>query len=226
MGDQNAARAAAKSRNAKVEQILAAGRAIFMARGYAAASMDEIAASAGVSKATLYVYFAGKADLFASIIADSGDASAGAAIVGASGQEDLQAKLLRFAEAIVNHVLSAETISSYRMVVAEAGRSPELGRIFYENGAVKLLDRLERAFAESMEAGTMRRGQPRRAAEQFIGVIRGDLQLRALLGVTDEANTGNREAIIRNGVEMFVRAYGAVDVRNEKNPGGQPKSSD
>src|ERR1700761_9598484 len=56
------------SRGRKAEQIYAAARSIFMESGYEAASMDAVAARAGVSKATIYVHFEGKRALFEAII--------------------------------------------------------------------------------------------------------------------------------------------------------------
>ena len=43
-------------------------REIFLARGFDAASMSDIAKAAGVSKGTLYVYFKNKEELFAAIV--------------------------------------------------------------------------------------------------------------------------------------------------------------
>jgi hypothetical protein len=52
----------------------------------------------------------------------------------------------------------------------------------------------------------LRAANPRRAAEQFIGLIRGDLQLRALLAL-DAASLSHQDDIVRSGVDTFYRAY-------------------
>ena len=100
-----------------------------------------------------------------------------------------------------------ETISAYRTVVAEAARFPELGEVFYANGACRLLDRLERFFATAMESGLLRPTHPRCAAEQFVGLVRGDLMLRALLGISRNSDVADTEAIVASGVDTFCRAY-------------------
>ncbi|MFP4104463.1 MAG: TetR/AcrR family transcriptional regulator [Phycisphaerae bacterium] len=46
------------------EEILRAAENVFVAHGYAAATMDQVAADAGISKGSLYNYFEGKEDLF------------------------------------------------------------------------------------------------------------------------------------------------------------------
>src|SRR5438477_12556848 len=54
--------------NAKRRQIVDGARAVFLAQGFDAASMGEIARAAGVSKGTLYVYFKNKEELFEAIV--------------------------------------------------------------------------------------------------------------------------------------------------------------
>jgi TetR/AcrR family transcriptional regulator, mexJK operon transcriptional repressor len=191
----------------KAAQILRAAREEFLRHGYAATSMDAVALTAQVSKATLYVYYGSKRDLFAAIIQQERDRYAGSMLSGESGREPIEAKLLRFGRNIVDFLVSADTIASYRMVMGEAGRLPELGEAFFMNGPVKLLDRLEEYIDKAMRSGSLRRDDARCAAEQLIGLVRGDLQLRALLGVTDGLTRARMDAVIRAGVETFYRAY-------------------
>ncbi|HEY6256266.1 MAG TPA: helix-turn-helix domain-containing protein, partial [Xanthobacteraceae bacterium] len=54
--------------SAKRRQIIEGARQVFLAQGFDAASMNEIARVAGVSKGTLYVYFANKEQLFEAIV--------------------------------------------------------------------------------------------------------------------------------------------------------------
>jgi AcrR family transcriptional regulator len=191
----------------KVQQILTAARAIFMQQGYAAASMDAVATRAGVSKATLYVYFANKQELFASVILEERARYAPSFLAGEQGREPMPARLLRFARALVVFLLSAEIVASCRLVIAEAERVPGLGQAFYNNGPARLLERLEQFMARAMGAGLLRRADAHVAAEQFIDLVRGDLQLRALLGLKQGLGSRAVDAVIRRGVESFYRAY-------------------
>jgi TetR/AcrR family transcriptional regulator, mexJK operon transcriptional repressor len=191
----------------KVQQILAAARAIFMRHGYAAASMDAVARQALVSKATLYVYFANKQELFASVILEERARYAPSFLAGELGREAMPAKLLRFGRALVGFLLSAEIVASCRLVIAEAERVPGLGQSFYTYGPARLLERLEQFVARAMATGLLRTADARVAAEQFIDLVRGDLQLRALLGLKQGLTPRARDAVIRHGVEAFYRAY-------------------
>ena len=55
----------------------------------------------------------------------------------------MQATLLRLGRAVLDQLIDAETIAPYRMVVAEAARSPELGRLFYDCAVAGLHARLD-----------------------------------------------------------------------------------
>ena len=56
------------------EQMLAAARALFAERGYAAVTMDDVAAAVGVTKPLLYTYFGNKERLYLACMAPAGDA--------------------------------------------------------------------------------------------------------------------------------------------------------
>ena len=198
---------AARTRR-KLEAILAAARRMFHEHGYGATSMDALAVAADVSKATLYAQFAGKRELFAAVVQEEGDRQSGALLNEATARRsDLRANLLRFGRIVQDLLTSAETIASYRMVASEAARLPELGRAYYENGAAQLHERLESFFAAEMQQGRLRKGPPRIAAMQFIGLVRGDLMLRALLCVDKETSERERHNVLRHGVDTFYRAW-------------------
>jgi len=191
----------------KVQRIIAAARAAFAEHGYAGASMDAVAHRALVSKATLYVYFESKQELFAAVILEERDRYAASFLAGEQGREPVPARLLRFGRALVQFLLSPDIVASCRLVMAEASRVPELGPAFYGNGPARLLDRLAQFMTRAMAAGQLRKADPRVVAEQFIDLVRGDLQLRALLGLRDGLAPRQIDAVIRRGVDTFYRAY-------------------
>jgi TetR/AcrR family transcriptional repressor of mexJK operon len=202
---QAATRPRSRHKNA---QILAAAGRLFRERGYGATSMDAVALTAGVSKATVYAHFADKHQLFAAIVATEDAERSRSWIEKFEEAGDMRDRLSRLGRAVLELLLAPETIATHRMVAAEATRFPEIGRAYYENGAARLLERLERVFAIAMAAGELRRAHPRRAAEQFVGLIRGDLQLRSMLGVEADVAKAAIATVLRSGVDTFHRAYG------------------
>jgi AcrR family transcriptional regulator len=191
----------------KEQQILIAAGALFMAQGYGATSMDAIAREAGVSKATLYARFRNKEDLFGAIIA----AACRRHAESLSGPEiehtDVGAALRRMARDFLTLLLSPQAGAIYRIVIAEGPRFPELGRIFYDSGPRRTLDRLASYLGRADERGLLRIAEPRVAAEQFAGMLKGDLHLRHLLGLAEAPNGAELDSLVDKAVGAFLRAY-------------------
>ena len=196
--------------NPKVRQIVEAARRLFMADGYGATSMDAIARAAGVSKATLYSHFTNKAELFAAVI--GGECQRFAQLLWSPEAEtgDVRSVLLQVARAKIQFTGSAEPRALYRVVVGESGRFPELGRVFYDNGPRRVLDRLADYLRAAAARGVLTVPDARLAAEQFFGMVNGADYLRRLLAIDDPA-APEIDAIVASAVERFLRAY-APDV--------------
>src|SRR3954463_9491238 len=58
----------ARRKDARPEEITAAALDLFAERGYAATRLEDVAANAGISKGTLYLYFANKEELFKAVV--------------------------------------------------------------------------------------------------------------------------------------------------------------
>jgi TetR/AcrR family transcriptional regulator, mexJK operon transcriptional repressor len=201
------AEAVQKRQSPKIAQILEAATALFLSQGYGATSMDGVARSAGVSKATLYAHFAGKDDLFAAVVeAECARLKAALAPSGAAG-DDLPAALRRIAGAFVDRMFSADGLAMYRTVVAEAVRFPELGRSFYDSAPAEVLSRLAAYLQGAASRGLLALENPREAAEHFIGLLRGETYLRHLLGIA-RPTPRELDHLVDTAVRVFLRAYG------------------
>src|SRR4029078_870775 len=121
-------RVGAEEDNAKRRQILEGARAVFLARGFDAASMADIAKAAGVSKGTLYVYFKDKDELFAAIVQGVCSMQAEGVFDFDRADHDVEAVLLRHGKAFVNKICDPARLSSLRTVIAVADRMPDLGK--------------------------------------------------------------------------------------------------
>jgi len=193
------------SESPKRRAILNAATELFTARGYGAVSMDAIAREADVSKATLYAHFESKDRLFATIvqsacqehITPTGELADDAAL-------DVEASLRAIGGRILRFFLRDRTMAIYRLVMAESARFPELGNAFYQGGP---------ANGRRMLAAWLTR-QPGLvvpdvaiAAEQFFGLLRTDLYLRASVGLTPVPDEAAIDAVVDAAVQTFLRAY-------------------
>lgn len=191
----------------KRRQIVEAARRLFMADGYGPTSMDAISRAAGVSKATLYAHFTNKAELFAAII--GGECERFSHMLWDENVEsgDLRSVLRQIADAALRFGSEDTPLSLYRIVVGESGRFPELGRVFYDNGPRRVLDRLAGYLKGVAARGLLEVADPRLAAEQFIGMVRGVHYLRRVLGAVQDAAAPDVEVIAQSAVELFLKAY-------------------
>src|SRR5258708_18975156 len=127
--------------SSKRRQILDGARKVFMDLGFDGASMGEIARSAGVSKGTLYVYFADKNRLFEAIVAEE-SLERDKVVFNFDPGCDVETTLRKFGQAYISLQCRPGGGSSVRTVMAIAERMPEVGRRFYENVLAKTINRL------------------------------------------------------------------------------------
>jgi AcrR family transcriptional regulator len=193
--------------------ILNVAREIFLQEGYAAASMSVIAARLGGSKGTLYNYFRSKEELFAAFMSDACQGQADALFENLpSIEDDLRGALIRVGCGFFKFLLSEPVVAIHRLVVAEAGRFPELGRVFYETGPRSGELRLAEYLAGLMGAGLLRPCDPVGAARRLKDLYLSDLYSRRLWGVVGPLTSNEISAIVTEGVDIFLGAYGVESV--------------
>ena len=139
----------------------------FVEHGYAATSMSSIAAAAGGSKATLWTYFASKAELFGAALDEATAAHQRDLAALLDPRDNLTDALRRFCRRFVKTIISPHAIALHRLVEAEGARFPEIGAIFYERAPKATLDMLARFIDEAMAQGELRRDDATRAAQEI-----------------------------------------------------------
>jgi AcrR family transcriptional regulator len=189
----------------KLAQVNTAARRLFLDQGFTATSMDAVAREAGVSKATLYSYFPSKEALFAHLIADECIAvQAGLDVPTLS--DGLESALRRFARDYVRMFMNVKKNSLVRVMANESKRFPQMCLHFYETGPLSLTRRVALLLIEARSAGLLSFRDATVTATQFLSLIRGDLPLKAVLGIQDLTNDTS-EAEIEAGIATFLRAY-------------------
>src|SRR3981081_673178 len=127
--------------SSKRRQILDGARKLFLDLGFDAASMGEIARAAGVSKGTLYVYFADKNRLFEAIVEQEVLDQQKVAF-NFDPERDVATMLREFGQAYIELLCRPGGGSAIRTVMAIAERMPEVGSRFYSNVVARNTARL------------------------------------------------------------------------------------
>jgi AcrR family transcriptional regulator len=122
-----------RRKDARPQELLAAALDQFVERGYAATRLEDVARRAGVSKGTLYLYFANKEELFKAVVRENivftiGEAEQDAASFDGPSAELLRALLMKWWTEICATQLAGIT----KLMLAEGNNFPELAQFYNE----------------------------------------------------------------------------------------------
>ena len=191
--------------------ILAAASEAFLRDGYLGTNMDQIAALAEVSKQTIYKQFVDKPTLFLEVVTSAVDEASDPVhreVLALHHTGDLAADLRALARHQLGLVLRPPLLRLRRLVIAEAARFPELGRIFYERGPGRTIAALTAQLAKLAAAGVLRLEDPGLAATQFNWLVMGDPINRAmLLGLDEPPADAELDRHAEQAARMFLAAY-------------------
>lgn len=198
----------------KRRAILAAATEVFLQHGYLGASMDEVAARAGVSKQTVYKQFENKERLFAEIVLGTSDQLLDgllqAYVETLEGTDDAREALRALAQRLLESLTADSVLQLRRLVIAEADRFPDVCGAWFTSGFEKSLEALGQALTRLSDRGLLRElDDPTLAAYQFAGLVMYKPMNRAMFaGTRQRPKPGELEGLVDNAVDVFLAAYG------------------
>lgn len=194
------------SKDQRREQILQAGLDVLAEKGWQGCSMIAVARAANASKETLYNWFGDKEGFFAALIRQNArrmDAALPGDFAGLAPRDGLEA----FGRELLRLLTSDASVALNRAAIADAGRADALGRILIAEGREKSLPKLAAWLAAQARTGALHCPDPARAADRFIALVKGDLQLEVLLGVAAAPDTDEISRIVKAAVAEFLTLY-------------------
>jgi len=191
------------------DRILAGAAAIFVAEGYEGASMSKIAASAGVSKGTLYNYYPSKPALFAAFVRDRCGHFMAEVLGDLQEDAPVATELRRIGGLMLKLMMAPGGQAVFRVVVMEAAKFPELAKTFMAAGPDALLERVTVWLAAQNRAGRLSMPDPQFAAEQFFALAQTRLVLRSRVHPDYKASDSEIDRVLDGAVAVFIAAYGA-----------------
>jgi AcrR family transcriptional regulator len=201
------------------EQILNAALEVFARKGYAAATMPEIAQAAGVAIGTIYIYYPSKRDLFVTVIKN---------FIITTPLLDLIAKLPRdrdedigatFKQIMYNRfdLIDSELMSRIPSLMGEVQRDPELKALWNEGFLQPFLTQMDGMYRLMMASGKVRKMEPAVTVRVVGGLIMGFLILKIMEGDTSPLNRLPREKVAEELMNFVF--YG---LSNEREPKENP----
>ena len=188
-----------------------AAAALFLEKGYQGTSLDEIAAVARVSKQTIYTHFANKEELFSDLVlgnAERVDGFVATMMRTVKDAGDTQTGLRDLARMYIRFVVRPEVLLLRRLVIAEAGRYPELARSYYERVPQEVYLALATLFRDLSDQGQLRIEDPFLAAHHFAWLTIGKDLDHGMFFDTAKATAGaDLDGSADAAVGVFLKAY-------------------
>lgn len=193
-------------------RILNAALKVFSETGYSGATMDMVAIEAGLSKPTLYQYFASKEALFSAMLVGERDQMLDF-FLHPSGK-GMVADLHGFAWAYADTVLRPDLLSLARLIIGEVQRFPEIGRAYQESGPDRLLNGIMDYLQGRRAEGLLAFEDAELAAQDLWGLILSAPRTQALYMPDHLPSRAEVRRYLNNGLRVFLKAYSTRPVED------------
>ncbi|MGB5949762.1 MAG: TetR/AcrR family transcriptional regulator [Parvibaculum sp.] len=158
-----------RRKEARPAEIMAAALTLFSERGFAATRLDDVAETAGVSKATIYLYFDSKVELFKAMVREIASARIGAAEALVEGFEGPSPELIRGLIEVLSGIVAVPQIRAImKVVLAEAGNFPDIAAFYRDEIALRGLKSVSRIIERGIDRGEFRPCDPVATAQSVI----------------------------------------------------------
>ena len=192
-------------------RILDAAFAAFMKNGYAATSTLEIATRARVSKRELYATVGNKQEMLIACISQrAGRLQIPADLPAPRDRETLARLLTSFGTQLVREISDPPVVAVFRLAIAEAIHAPAVARALNSIGRGASRAALRKIMTQAQAAGLLK-GRPAELAEQFGGLLWGNLMISLLLGVAERPSQREIAARARDAATAFLQLHPPPD---------------
>lgn len=197
---------------------MSAALELFVERGYAATRLEDVAARAGVSKGTVYLYFSGKEALFQAVIREGLLPALEQGERLAAGHGGSAAQLLADLLRGWWQLVGAQKVGGLpKLMIAEARNFPQIARFYHD----EVIVRGHRLLGQALELG-MARGEFRRCElEPTLSILFAPVLMLAVwrhsfvpCGCTD----GPPEAYLESCIDFILRALAPESARGGETP--------
>jgi TetR/AcrR family transcriptional regulator, mexJK operon transcriptional repressor len=180
--------------------LLATAFRLFLEKGWDGVSIEEISRQSGVAKGFIYARYPDKAALFVGAIERLMADAIGTLHLAEPLPDDVEEGLYEFGRKLLDIVLRPDALAFHRQFLAEAGRFPELAKLFLaRNRARELIIEVLQAYADR---GVIKFGDPKLTAEHFAILVVGIPRMMALL--VGREPLAEEERRLRAAVRLFL----------------------
>lgn len=190
--------------------ILEAAKRMFTQHGFDGASMDQIAAEAGVSKLTVYSHFGDKETLFVAAVESHCDLSLPSSLFEPAPTLPLDQRLMEIARAFYTMITAPEAVAGHRMLCSPQMAHSGLPKLFWEAGPMRVQGDFAALLERRIAAGELEIPDVPRAAGQFFALLKGEPHACLVFG-GPMPPAEEIDAHLAAAVDLFLRAYRTHD---------------
>lgn len=200
------------------QRILSAAFSAFMEAGYAETSTLEIARRARVSKRELYAVVGNKQEMLVACIREhSKRLQAPADLPEPRDRDTLERALVAFGTQLLRETTNPTVIAVFRLAIAEAVRAPEIACALHSFGRQTSRAALTAIMTQAQSHGLLS-GRPPEMAEQFAGLLWGDLMISLLLRIADTPAPREITRRARGAATAFLQLHPDTTRRPQPSP--------
>ncbi len=161
-------------------QIIEAATKLFLEKGFARTSLDEVILTAGGSRRDIYTWFGNKEALFGAVVSEVSEEILKNIDAMKLADAKPREALIQFGKRFVEIIISPHAIALHRVVAAESGAYPELGKSFFAAAPGKSYNQLANDLERWRDEGLLDVGNAPLAARFLLEAMKGDLLMRAM----------------------------------------------
>lgn len=193
---------------AKQAAIMEAALGVFLEQGFNAATIEQIAARAGVSKVTVYSRFADKETLFEAVVKEQAEQIASVVPPDqAACDGTLEGQLNAFGRSLLTFLFASHHVALDRMLPLEIAHQPEMAHRFYASGPGLSRIQLAALLEQGRASGEIRFADAAVAAEDLMALWKGLVDVELKFGVRDGLDPDEVDRRVSHGTAVFLRAY-------------------
>jgi TetR/AcrR family transcriptional regulator, mexJK operon transcriptional repressor len=189
---------------ARTAALINAATRVFLREGYGLASIDKVAAEAGVSTRTIYERFKNKADLLGAVISRLVDRMSAVLATAELNRLEPRAALALIANTIVSRARDPDAAALFRIVATEAHRFPELAAKMRENNKQCVDNTVANYLRAQVACGALALADPDRAATLFLQMICAELHESLLFGGEAAVAHLDCKAHVEHVIDIFL----------------------
>jgi AcrR family transcriptional regulator len=193
-----------RRKEARPGEILEAALDCFAERGFAATRLEDVAARAGVTKGTAYLYFKNKEELFKAVVRAYVVPTIEHIEAGIAGPGTAAERLERVVSEWVEKVYGGRIGALPKLMIAEAGNFPELAQFYREEVVHRVLRSVKGLLRRGIDGGEFRETDVEQAALCVIAPLMLATLLKHSLGRAESLPI-DAPALARCHVELLLR---------------------